>query len=201
MYIVIDGIDGTGKTSLIIELSNRLRNKGFIPVTLVEPSFGKYGREVRSLIQSNNRDIEKEKDLFTRDRIDHIERTINPLLNIIKTSPQFVIIQDRGYLSYPAYQARNEEEVDILLQDHAKFTPVPDFIFILDLQPEKAIERINTNRGKTASLEKLQILKRARNIYGSMTDRVGNHVRLINAEQFISTSTDEILEIILRKRS
>jgi len=85
LYIVIDGIDGTGKSSLISNISVELRKTGYVPVNLVEPSYGKYGQLVRKQLGSaNKRDLVSERELFTSDRADHVKRTIQPLIDLSK---------------------------------------------------------------------------------------------------------------------
>ena len=197
MYIVIDGIDGSGKSSLIANLTCKLQKLGYIPINLVEPSYGEYGQKVREILSSSTtRDIGQERQLFTQDRVDHVARTIEPLLALSNRASQFCIIQDRGYLSYPAYQAVNEAEIDAMLDQHIKIAPKPDYFFILDLPPETALKRIAEGRTEASLLEKLEVLKKARERYLSMPDRLGNHVVVINANREPDLIANEILGLL-----
>jgi len=104
-----------------------------------------------------------------------------------------VIIQDRGYLSYPAYQAENEDEIDEMLEQHVKISPRPDFFFILDLSPEAALARIARGRTKVSLLEKAEILKTARERYLSMPKRLGGHVIIVDADRGPSSISTDII--------
>jgi len=175
----------------------KLQRLGCIPINLVEPSYGEYGRKIRKILGSSApRDIAYERELFTQDRIDHVARTIKPLLALADEVSQFVIIQDRGYLSYPAYQAVDEAEIDAMLDQHIKIAPKPDYFFVLDLPPEAALERIAKGRTEASLLEKSEVLKEARQRYLSMPRRLGNHVVVVDADRELDLIANEILEFI-----
>ncbi len=197
MYIIIDGIDGSGKSSLIAHLGNRLRKTGFIPINLVEPSFGKYGLGIRKILSSSRpRDIEREREIFTRDRADHVETTITPLLGLSNASSKFVIIQDRGYLSYPAYQAVNDDEIEAMLDEQIKIAQSPDYFFVLDIDPATALQRISADRDGPNLLEKKSILEDARRRFKIACDYLGDTARVIDADRNMDVLTDEILDIM-----
>ncbi len=197
MYVIVDGIDGSGKSSLILDLSTKIRNAGLIPINLVEPSYGKYGRAIRKILGSNEpRDVELERELFTKDRTDHVNRVIKPLLSLAEENQNFVIIQDRGYLSYPAYQAREDAEIDEMLSQHAKIAPTPDFFFILDLPPETALKRIAAGRPTSALLERLEVLEVARARYLSLPDRLGDHIVVVDADRETDIVSQQVLNIM-----
>jgi hypothetical protein len=77
-FIVFEGIDGAGKSTLAKLLARRLADLG-IPVLLTaEPSEGPVGQIIRSL--TTRLEAEEEARFFTEDRRDHVERVILPAL-------------------------------------------------------------------------------------------------------------------------
>ena len=89
-FIVIEGIDGCGKTTQIYELSKLLPNSGLIKkgsklITTREPGGSLLGKKLRRLILDNN---EKHKPsslaellLYAADRAEHVSKIISPALN------------------------------------------------------------------------------------------------------------------------
>lgn len=80
-FIVFEGIDGSGKSTLSSMTHEYLINSGVDSIKLFEPTSGKYGSEIRKLLSSATMpDTEKMIDLFILDRETDVAENIIPAL-------------------------------------------------------------------------------------------------------------------------
>lgn len=145
-FIVIEGIDGTGKSTLVNRLAEALRAQGRDVVTSYEPTDGPHGRRIRQLAVQGREGVtpEQEMDLFIADRREHLDGLVLPALREGK-----VVILDRYYYSTMAYQgAAGLDPADIERRHHA-FAPAPDLLVILEMPVAEALRRITHKRGDT----------------------------------------------------
>ena len=163
MFIVIEGIDGTGKSTQAQQLAAWLREQGRQVIVDYEPTLGVHGKKLRDSFVNGRLAPEEELELFLADRREHVEQMIAPALAAGKT-----VILDRYYFSNMAYQgAIGFDPAEIRRQNEA-FAPVPDLLFILDLDVDTALSRIG-GRGDTANeFEKRENLERCREIFLSL---------------------------------
>ena len=162
-FIVIDGIDGCGKSSHAKSLVSYLRKKGRDAIFLKEPTGeSPAGKRLAEALKSNNRPSpEEELSLFIEDRKWDVENRIMPALKEGKD-----IVMDRYYYSTMAYQGARGMDIEEIRRMN-DFAPVPDIAIILDIDPKIAGERIN-RRGKGDYFEKLGYLRKVREIFLSM---------------------------------
>jgi dTMP kinase len=148
-YICFEGIDGAGKSLQIGLLGERMNQSGVTPIVLGEPSYGPYGREARMrMVAGTIGSLERQRALFTQDRLDHVARKIVPALELVRRNPGFAILQSRSYLSAPAYQC-DSLNPEVLATDAAAErgnTPAPDIILLLDIPVGEALARLKTDR-------------------------------------------------------
>ncbi len=162
MLIVLEGIDGTGKTTLSRFLAEALRNAGQSVVETREPGDSAAGQELRRLLAQKDRSstAAEELSLFEEDRREHVQRVVTPAL-----SRGDWVVQDRTFYSTAAYQgARGLDPHEILRRNRA-LAPEPNLTLLLLLSPEKALERIHANRESASSFEKLENLREVDRIY------------------------------------
>jgi dTMP kinase len=171
LFIVLEGIDGTGKSTQASLLAEWFRAQGREVVASREPTDGPWGRQIRATAATGRLDPEEELELFLKDRREHVEQLIAPALAAGK-----VVILDRYYFSTMAYQgSRGFDPVQIRARNEA-FAPQPDLLVILDLDVDRALERIGA-RGDTANeFEKRDALARCREIFLSLKDEPFVHV-------------------------
>ncbi len=169
LLVAVEGIDGTGKTTLARRLTERLTEQGIPCLFTFEPTMGAYGSRLRESFVGHRRlHPDEELDLFTRDRLDHVEETILPAL-----SRGEVVVCDRYYFSTMAYQGargRNPEEIRRI---NETFAPRPDLVLLLELDPALAVERIRKKRGEVPNnFEEIGYLERVADIFRSLEDAV-----------------------------
>ncbi len=139
MLITIEGIDGSGKSTLVSALRESL--KDLDPVFTREPGSTWVGDAVRRAI-AERVDPVTEALLFVADHAAHLEAVIRPALDAGKT-----VISDRYTDSRYAYQGvmlegKIPEPLAWLRALHNGWTVIPDRTFLLVIPVEKAIKRL-----------------------------------------------------------
>ncbi|MDP4625934.1 MAG: dTMP kinase [Akkermansiaceae bacterium] len=145
MFIVFEGIDGTGKSTQARRLADHFRSQGREVVLSREPTDGPWGTLLRNSAQTGRLSPEEELETFLKDRRQHVEELISPALAAGK-----VVILDRYYFSTMAYQGLRGFDTAQIRRDNEAFAPVPDLLLILDLDVDTALTRIGA-RGDTAN--------------------------------------------------
>jgi dTMP kinase len=157
IFIVIEGLDGSGKTTQAKLLSKKL-NKTHNVLLTAEPSLGKIGSFIREdcLYEETRLPIEAEALLFAADRIEHMHNEVKPALDQGK-----LVICDRYIYSSLAYQGSAGLSLDWIKTINARALQ-PDFSIFIDVSPEKVIERLQR---KKSVMETLEIQQRVREVY------------------------------------
>lgn len=162
IYIVVEGIDGSGKTTLIRNIQERLQGANVPHLITREPTYGPYGQQIRQRAANSGDPLTpaEEVQLFLSDRRDHVKSILNKDLQ-----KHQIILQDRSYLSSAAYQgAYPQYSIEKILELN-NFAPIPDLVIYLDICPEKAIARLTENRDELDEFEKPDHLKKVRENY------------------------------------
>ncbi len=190
LFIVIEGIDGTGKSTQARRLGEWFIQQGREVVLSREPTTGQWGTKLRESAATGRLSPEDELEYFLNDRREHVEELIKPSLAVGK-----VVILDRYYFSTMAYQgARGFDPMEIRKRNEA-FAPRPDLLLILDLDVETAHTRIGVRGDHTNEFEKYENLTRCREIFLSLRDEP--FARIIPS----SGSLEEVSEKILTEVS
>ena len=171
--IAFEGIDGTGKSTQIRMLADRLSAQGFDVVTTREPTDGPYGKKIRSLFASRDQLTPAEElSLFMADRRQHVKDLIRPALE-----RGCVVLTDRYYFSTAAYQGAAGHDPQAILTANEEFAPVPDLVILLDLPAEESVRRIRDLRGDILNdFEQLDSLKAVASVFDSFKMAYVKHV-------------------------
>jgi dTMP kinase len=173
--IVLEGIDGTGKTTLSARLAAALRAASRRVVETREPWTSPAGLELRRVLAAKERATtgEEELELFHADRAAHVAAVVAPAL----ARGDFVV-QDRTFWSTAAYQGARGLDVAAILARSAAIAPMPDLTVLLELPPESALQRIAASRSAASSFEKLDDLRAVAKVYGELAAAHPEFVRL-----------------------
>jgi dTMP kinase len=165
LFIVIEGIDGTGKSTQARRLAEWLTILGRDVILSREPTDGPWGTKLRQSATTGRMSPDDELECFLKDRRQHVEELIIPALAAGK-----VVILDRYYFSTMAYQGARGFDPQEIRRRNEEFAPTPDLLIILDLKVDAALERIGV-RGDTANeFEKRSNLERCQEIFLSLRD-------------------------------
>ena len=163
--IAIEGIDGVGKTSAIKPLKAHLESLGYHVIVTAEP----YLERTIEIIHGEEGaqyDQDELYCLFLRDRERHYKDFIAPALKNDKT----IVLTDRYLYSSVAYNSVDIEPWRVIADHHASGIPESDILVLLDMDVEKAKERIRQTRGdKTDSLEQ-SVSGRTQRIFRTLLD-------------------------------
>lgn len=189
LLIVLEGIDGTGKSTQAKRLGEWFISQGREVVLSREPTSGPWGRKLRETAATGRLSPEDELQYFLNDRRQHVEELITPSLAAGK-----VVILDRYYFSTMAYQgARGFDPTEIRRKNEA-FAPAPDLLLIMDLDVDTSLERIGA-RGDTANeFEKRENLERCREIFLSIKGEP--FVRVIDSSGSLDDVSLRIREVV-----
>ena len=190
MLIAIEGIDGSGKTTIAYFLKETLEKCGYNVVLFKEPGDSPWGLFVKEIKKITRLKPELELKLFILDRKYNVKKNILPELKKGK-----LVILDRYYYSTIAYQGACGLNADLIKKINEKFAPKPDLVIILDVQPEKAIERIKKKR-KVDKFEDLKYLRRVREIFLSIKDE---NIVVVDANKDVNSVKQDVKNIIFAK--
>ena len=190
LLIVLEGIDGTGKSTQSRALATWLRAQGHDVVLSREPTDGPWGKQLRDSAQTGRLSPGDELECFLKDRRQHVEELILPSIACGK-----IVVLDRYYFSTMAYQGARGLDPAGIRKLNEEFAPTPDLLLILDLAVDTALERIGS-RGDTANeFEQRAALQTCRDIFLSLRDEA--FCRVIDASQNAETVADDIRETVL----
>ena len=186
MLIAVEGIDGSGKTTVVRFLIEELRKRGYDVVAFKEPTDSEYGRRIRQILKERKVSPEEELKLFIKDREFNVRNNILPALKSGK-----IVIMDRYYYSTIAYQGALGLDVEMIRKLNEQF-PKPDLVIILDVSPETALKRIKAKR-RPDRFKDLEYLRKVREIFLSLK----NNVVVVDAERNIEDVKRDVLKVAL----
>lgn len=196
VFVVFEGIDGSGKSTQLRMMAEHLRAAGLAVMTSREPTDHEpWGARLRRSMVEGRMNADDELRHFLEDRRQHLAEHVLPALHAGQ-----VVLVDRYYLSTAAYQGRRGFDVDDLLAQNEAFAPAPDLALYFEITPERALERARA-RGTTDEFERLDELREVAAIF----ERIERSwIRRINADRAAAEvardAVSEVLEGPLRLR-
>lgn len=179
MLIVIEGMDGTGKSTQVQRLSQLLAQEGHEVVMPREPGGTVIGEQIREILLNNNMTDMAELLLFNAARVELDETVIRPAIQGGQT-----VLMDRWAWSTLAYQ--HHPLCSFFMEEIIKTLRYPDLTLVLDMFEDDALAR----SGKTDRIEKRgkEYFETVRIKYQLLSDH-WRQVHLINADQPIEKVT------------
>lgn len=153
-FIVIEGLDGSGKSTQIKHLAEYLKNRGEKVYITAEPTDFETGAYIRRILsESLDKNMYLQAALFLADRLEHIT---HPQFGIKKyLDDGYTVICDRYYYSSFAYQGTASDRNWVMkINLECKQILTPDLCIFLDVNPGTCKTRIDTVREKPELYEK-----------------------------------------------
>ena len=202
-FIVIEGIDGCGKTTQIDELSKWLPKSGLIKkgsklITTREPGGSQLGKKLRSLILDNNENNKPsslaELLLYSADRAEHVSKIISPALK-----NDDWVISDRfsdSTLAYQGYGRNINLEIIKNIESIVCQGEYPDLTFFLEISPEESILRRKNEIPDRIESEGIKFLEKVNKGFKLIAKE--KNWEVISATQNIQNISNQIKETVLR---
>ncbi len=190
-FIVIEGLDGSGKSAQIDLSIDYLKKIGKDVVVTKEPTMdSEAGKKIKQALRQEIKVEPLElQSLYVQDRKEHLENKVIPALKEGK-----FVVSSRYSFSTFAYGGADGLDVDLLIKMNESFL-LPDLTIIVDVAPESCIERIE-GRGKPKELfEKIEKLAKVNEFYKKMPEMFKN-VIIINGQKAIPEVFEDIKMII-----
>jgi len=155
VFITFEGIEGSGKSTVIAAVSAYLHARGRVVTTTLEPGGSRLGKTLRQiLLDMASVDLTSEAELFLylADRAQHVQQVIKPAL-----AQGQVVISDRyadSTVVYQGYGRGLDPQRLFAFNETAVAGLWPDLTFLLDLDPEVGLRRAfarNIEEGKASS--------------------------------------------------
>ncbi|HWB89278.1 MAG TPA: dTMP kinase [Acidimicrobiia bacterium] len=190
-YIALEGVDGSGKSTVAKALVDRLTDAGTAAILVREPGGTDLGEAVRALLLDSDRlDDWAEVFLFAAQRAELAREVIAPAL-----AEGRWVVSDRTYYSSITYQGRarglGEDRVR-RINETGLDGVVPDHVFVLDVEPGVALER--QDRPDRIGREGLEFQAAVREAYLDLA-RTDPKVVLLDGSLTVDDMVTKILEI------
>ncbi len=200
IFITFEGIEGSGKTTQVKLLAERLKEQGFKVIKTFEPGDTQAGEKIREILLSPSININPltELMLYFSDRIQHVEEKIRPAIN-----QGIIVICDRFTDSTIAYQGYGrglsieliEELNDILLNNFK-----PDLTILLDLPAEIGLSRNQKiNKRDRFEMEDIAFHNKVRKGYLQIANSEPERFFIVDATENVSEISQKIYEIVRTK--
>ena len=179
LFIVLEGIDGSGKDTHIKFLAKELRELGYAVVETAEPSRDRVGTFLKRYAKRKEKRLPAESEalLYASDRFDHVKNVIKPALRRDQ-----IVISARYYYSSMAYQGAVGVDLD-WIKEMNRFALKPDLAVLLDILPEYSLHRLKRRR---SIYEDSDYLRKVRDIY----------IRLVNEGELVNVDADRPKRVV-----
>lgn len=199
VFITFEGIDGSGKSTQILLLKQRLIQLGHKVHTTFEPTNMPIGLLIRDIL---NNKIEGDQSviatLFAADRLHHITHSENGILH--KLSENHIVLCDRYYLSSYAYHSANGQDLDWVMSLNKKSAAMcrPDLHIYIDVKPEISMSRVNTRQQQKEIYETEIIQSKVYNQYTLLLDLLKDkeNIEIIDGSKSINSIQEDICHLL-----
>jgi dTMP kinase len=198
MFISLEGIDGSGKSTQARLLAEALRDEGREVVLTREPGGSPGAEEIRALVLEGDPDrwsAETEILLFTAARRDHLERTILPALASGK-----VVVCDRFADSTRMYQglSRGDLRAQVDALHDLMIGREPDLTLLIDMDPAKGLARAKGRNGTEERFEDfgLELQERMRAGFLGLAREFFGRFRIIDGDRPAEAVAADVLATV-----
>ncbi|MGC9009890.1 MAG: dTMP kinase [Sulfolobales archaeon] len=186
--IVVEGIDGSGKTTIAKKLVDYLLERGYKAYYTYEPSdspFIEFFKKIKDVIE---RDPLIDALVMTLDRAYHVKYEIEPYI-----SRGYIVVSDRYYHSTVAYQGAMGLDINWIINLN-KYFRKPDLAIYLDVSIETALRRISGRRSVWPEYEQRDFLLRVKEIYQRLIEN-GELIR-VDAERSFENVFHDVINLV-----
>ena len=202
MFIILEGPEGSGKTSHIPYLVEYLREKGYTVFPTREPGGTSISEQIREIIHDlKNAEMHPRTEtlLYQAARAQIVEQTIRPRL-----ADGEIVLSDRyadSTIAYQGYGHQQDIEQVRALINYATGGLVPDLTILLDLDVEVGLKRKKQNglEWNRMDAHEVAFYERVRAGYLEMVKQEPGRWVVIDAGQDWDAVQDELRRVIVEK--
>ncbi|MFI3252020.1 MAG: dTMP kinase [bacterium] len=195
-FITFEGGEGSGKSTAILEIQDRLKKLGFEVVVTREPGGIKISEDIRNIIldiENTELTYETEALLYAASRTQHLHQKVLPALE-----KGMIVLCDRYLDSSLAYQGcgRGLGFDDVLDINKYALKYMPEKTFFVDVKPNIALKRIeNREKQDRLDLEEVEFHNRVYNGYLEVANKYSDRVEVIDG----TLPLDEMIDVLYNK--
>jgi dTMP kinase len=205
LFITFEGIDGSGKSTQMRMLGERLRAAGKAVVENAEPGGTPIGMQIRRiLLDAKNQELcpTAELLLYFASRAQAVDELVRPALAEGK-----VVLSDRWTDSTLVYQGcgRGLGVDTVLALDRIACRGLkPDLTLIVDIDLETSLERARARNTITESSEtrmdeqSVEFHRKVRDAYHELAGREPDRIRLVDGGASVEAVAEEVWNIVSR---
>ncbi len=199
-FITFEGIDGCGKSTQAKLLLEYMNKSGVETILVREPGGTNISESIREILlhsSSGQMGDRTESLLMTASRAQLTQEVIIPNMDQGK-----FVIADRYSDSTLAYQGggRNLDiEWLIELNNYATFTLLPDITFFVDIRPEEALRRLDSNKDRIEG-EGIEFQARVRKTYHELAERFNDRYVILDGYGKIDDIHQKVLNEMIRRK-
>ena len=198
-FIVIEGVNGAGKSTIITKVQEHLSLNNIPAIFTREPGSGELGVIIRDIVLNSPEKIPEltELFLFAADRSQHVEKIIKPAIAENK-----LVISDRYYYSTIAFQSYGRGlNYDLVQQINqlAIQNTTPDLVILLDLEPDIGLQRNQVDPDKTVDnfeCTELEFHQRIRQGFLKIAETLPENFIIIDANRSPEEVQQEVIKAI-----
>ncbi|MDO4813927.1 MAG: dTMP kinase [Gemella sp.] len=196
-FITIEGIDGSGKSTMSQRIVERIKERGYDVVLTREPGGTEVSELIRDIILHNDIDSKTEVLLFAASRREHVSKKIKPSLE-----KGIFVVCDRFLDSSIAYQAygRGLDMQDILnINEYALDGLKPDVTLYFDVEVDRGLSRTQ-KRDDNNKLDKesVEFYEKIKTAYDDLYELEPLRFRKVNANAELADVEKEVDDLIER---
>lgn len=198
-FIVLEGLDGCGKSTQLKRLADNLINMGETVILTAEPTDYETGAYLRRILaESQNKNMYLQAALFLADRLEHITHPEFGIRQYLEKG--ITVVCDRYYYSSFAYQG-TASDINWLMDAHMKCPEIliPDLCIFLDVNPDTCKERIDQGRDKPELYEKdINLMQQIRTNFLNVLEQLKEtqNITIIDANQSLEDVEKEIFDYV-----
>ena len=192
LFISFEGGEGSGKSSVITVVKEKLEAEGYKVVITREPGGVNVSEQIRNVILAVDNQMSKETEalLYAASRVEHLYAKILPLLE-----QGYIVLSDRYLDSSLAYQGyargigiEKVLEINMFAKEY-----LPKVTYFFDVTPEVGLARIQgRNKIDRLDLEEFDFHQKVYDGYLEVCKMYPERIKSINGEREISLIIDDI---------
>ena len=194
LFITLEGIEGSGKSTNIKVINNYLNDKNINYINTREPGGSEVGNQLRNILLNTEKKLSNQTELLLMlaDRVNHIETLIQPNLE-----KGITVISDRFMDSSYAYQGGGREMgLDTITKIIDGLNIIqPNLTFLFDLPVEMALERAR----KRSELDRFEsedynFHQKIRETYLFLAKENSERIKIIDAAKDIKEVESQVVK-------